>query len=168
MLKKRIAYVDYNGASREEDFYFNLTKAELMELELGGGLSENLKRIVESEDMEAIVRNFKEVILSAYGQKSEDGKRFMKSDALREAFYENPAYSELFIELASNPDSAVEFIKGILPSDLANEVNIIEKQSVETVELPQEPTPVLTEKELALLSHEELLRLAAIGRDQTR
>lgn len=117
MFVKTITYEDFNGAERTEDFYFNLTNAEIMEMELGeaGGLTEMLDRIVKSKDAPAIVANFKKIILQAYGEKSPDGRRFIKSPELREEFAQTEAYSQLFMELASNDDSAAEFVNGIMP-----------------------------------------------------
>lgn len=121
MLKKTIKYVDYNGNEREEDFYFNLSKAEVTEMELSvdGGLSNMLETLVKTKDNKQIVNLFKEIILKSYGEKSLDGKRFIKSKELSEAFAQTEAYSELFISLALNEDEAANFIKGILPADLA-------------------------------------------------
>ena len=117
MLKKTIKYTDYNGVEREEDFFFNLNKTELMEMEIGteGGLAEKIQTIVKTKDNAAIFKTFKELILKAYGVKSDDGKRFMKSDALRAEFEQTEAYSELFMELATNADAASAFINGIVP-----------------------------------------------------
>lgn len=120
MLKKTITYVDYNGTERTEDHYFNLTKAELMEMEMStsGGLAEMIQRIVSAQDAPAIIKIFKELILRAYGQKSPDGKRFIKNDELREEFSQTEAYSQLFMELATDADAASKFISGIIPSDI--------------------------------------------------
>lgn len=118
MLKKSITYTDYNGTVRTEDFYFNLTKAEIAELELGttGGLTEMIKRIVAANDMPTIISIFKKLILQAYGEKSPDGKRFVKSEELSTAFSQTEAYSELFMELATNDVAANAFFEGIIPS----------------------------------------------------
>ena len=104
MLKKTIQYVDYNGVERKEDFYFNLSKAEVTEMELSvdGGLANMLEQIVNSKDNKRIVELFKNIILKAYGEKSPDGRRFMKSEEISQAFAETEAYSELFISLAMN------------------------------------------------------------------
>lgn len=120
MLKKTINYVDYNGVERKEDFYFNLSKAEVAEMELSvdGGLSNMIERIVNSKDNKEIIALFKQIILKAYGEKSPDGKRFVKSKEISEAFSQTEAYSELFVELALNEEKAANFIKGILPLDL--------------------------------------------------
>ncbi len=118
MLKKTITYSDYNGLERTEDFYFNLTKAEIMEMELSttGGLSEMISRIVAAQDAPAIIKVFKELILKAYGQKSADGKRFVKSAALSEEFEQTEAYSILFMELATDADAAAKFVNAIVPA----------------------------------------------------
>lgn len=118
MLKKKITYTDYNGTERTEDFYFNLTKAEITEMELGttGGLAEMIRKIVDAQDAPSIVKIFKDIILKAYGEKSPDGKRFIKSDEISTAFSQTEAYSQLFMELAMDADAAAEFINGIIPN----------------------------------------------------
>ena len=122
MLKKTITYTDYNGAERKEDFYFNLTKAEIMEMEMSisGGLTEMINRIVAAQDAPAIVKIFKELILKAYGEKSADGRRFMKVDEngvpLSINFSQTEAYSQLFMELATDADAASAFVNGIVPN----------------------------------------------------
>lgn len=120
MLKKTVTYTDYNGVERTEDFYFNLSKAEVAEMELSvdGGLSQMLENIVKSKDNKQIISIFKNIVLKSYGEKSLDGKRFIKSDEIREAFAQTEAYSEIFIELALNEQAAAEFINGILPANL--------------------------------------------------
>ena len=124
MLKKTITYTDYNGAERKEDFYFNLSKAEVMEMELSttGGLAEMIKRIVAAQDQPAIIKVFKDLILKAYGEKSPDGKRFIKSPELSDAFAQTEAYSILFMELATNDEAAAKFINGIVPADMAQQI----------------------------------------------
>lgn len=118
MLKKTITYVDYNGAERTEDFYFNLSKAEVMEMEMStsGGLAEMIKKIVAAQDAPAIIKIFKELILKAYGEKSPDGKRFIKSEEIATSFSQTEAYSQLFMELATNADEAAKFVNGIIPA----------------------------------------------------
>lgn len=120
MLKKTITYTDYNDNERTEDFYFNLSKAELTEMELStaGGLAEMIQRIVSTQDAPKIVKVFKDLVLAAYGEKSADGKRFIKTEELREAFSQTEAYSELFMELATDADAAAAFVNGIVPKDL--------------------------------------------------
>lgn len=120
MLKKTMTYVDYNGNERTEDFYFNLSKAEVMEMEMSttGGLAEMIQRIVAAQDAPAIIKVFKDLVLKAYGVKSPDGKRFIKSEALKEEFSQTEAYSNLFMELATDADAAAKFVNGIVPQDV--------------------------------------------------
>lgn len=117
MLKKTITYTDYNGVERTEDFYFNLTKAEVMEMEMStsGGLSEMINKIVETQDVPAIIKIFKDIILKSYGEKSLDGKKFVKSEELSNAFSQTEAYSMLFMELATDTEAASNFINAIVP-----------------------------------------------------
>ena len=130
MLTKTIKYTDYNGVEREETFLFNLSKAELMEMELGttGGLSEIVKKIIDTEDIPSIIRIFKEIILKAYSEKSDDGKRFIKIDEngrpLSLEFSQTEAYSNLFMELSTDSKKAAEFINGIIPNDLKSIENV--------------------------------------------
>lgn len=120
MLKETIKYTDYNSVERTEDFWFHLSKAELMEWEMGttGGLTEMIKRIVDAQDAPAIIKIFKELVLKAYGQKSPDGKRFIKSEELATEFSQTEAYSQLFMDLATDADKAAAFVNGIMPSDV--------------------------------------------------
>ena len=118
MLKKTITYADYNGVERTEDFYFNLSKAEVMEMEMTttGGLAEQITKIIAAQDNPSIIKIFKNLVLKSYGEKSPDGKRFIKNDELRTAFSETEAYSNLFMELATNTDAATSFVNGIVPN----------------------------------------------------
>ena len=124
MIKKTITYKDYNDIERTEDFYFNLSKAEVMEMELSttGGLAEMIKRIVAAQDQPAIIKIFKDLVLKAYGEKSADGKRFVKSDEIASGFSQTEAYSILFMELATDADAAAQFVNGIVPADAAKQV----------------------------------------------
>ena len=120
MLKKIITYTDYNGVERTEDFYFNISKAELIEMEVGtsGGYGEMLKKIIAAQDAPTIIKIFKELILKAVGVKSADGKRFIKNDEVRDEFAQTEAYSALFMELATDADAASKFVNGIMPANL--------------------------------------------------
>ena len=120
MLKKTIKYTDYDGNEREEDFYFNLSKAEITEMELSkeGGMSEYIKKISATQNGPELIKLFKDIIIKSYGEKSLDGKRFIKNNELTEAFTQTEAYSELFIELASNADESAKFINGIMPKNM--------------------------------------------------
>ena len=125
MLKKTITYEDFNGVERKEDFYFNLSKAEIMEMQFGtvGGLDAMLKKIIDAKDVKSIMDTFKMLILKAYGIKSDDGRRFIKSEEISKEFEQTEAYSILYMELASDDNAAAEFVNGIIPKDVATEVS---------------------------------------------
>ena len=120
MLKKTITYVDYNGVERTDDCYFNLSKAEITEMEMStaGGLAEMIQNIIKAQDAPAIIKIVKDLILKAYGEKSPDGKRFIKSKELSTAFSQTEAYSILFMELATDADAAADFVNGIIPQNV--------------------------------------------------
>ena len=124
MLKKTIKYTDYNGVERTEDFYFNLNKAEIMEMQLTtvGGLDAYLKKIISAQDMPTLMRIFKDLILKSYGVKSDDGRRFIKNEKLREEFEQTEAYSILYMELSTDAESAAAFVNGIIPADVAKQL----------------------------------------------
>lgn len=121
MTKKTITYTDYNGVERTEDFYFNLEQAEITEMELSeaGGLSNMIQKIVGASDMPSLIKLFKGLILKAYGIKSADGRRFIKSEELSKEFTETPAYSKLFMELATDEKKAADFVNSIIPQEVA-------------------------------------------------
>lgn len=123
MLKKEITYTDYNGTQRTESFHFNLSKAEIMEMELGttGGYTELVQKIIEAQDTASLIKIFKDLILKSYGEKSLDGKRFIKSEEISAGFAQTEAYSELFMELATDDKAAADFVNGIIPADVAAE-----------------------------------------------
>lgn len=123
MIKKTIKFVDYDDNEREEDFYFNLSKAELAEMQLSttGGLEKMIEEIIKTKDVPKIMEIFKKIISASYGKKSPDGRRFMKSQEILDEFMQTEAYSNLFMELSSNADVAADFIKGIIPNDLRKE-----------------------------------------------
>lgn len=129
MLKKTITYTDYDGNERTEDFYFNLSKAEIseMELSINGGLTKLIEKIVQENDQAKIVEYFKDLILRSYGEKSLDGKRFIKSKELSEAFSQTEAYSELFMELATDADAAAAFVNAITPN--VDKVETVEQKT---------------------------------------
>jgi len=131
MLKKTITYEDFNGNQRTEDLYFNLTKAELMEMELSanGGLEATINKIIAAQDSKEIMELFKGIVLKAYGEKSLDGKTFDKSEEVKNKFINSQAYSDIFMELATDADKATEFFNGIIPKDLAAEVKKEQKKS---------------------------------------
>lgn len=117
MLKKTITYKDFNGDEHTDDFYFHLSKAEAIELEASypEGLHEKIQNAVSTKNMKDIVALFKMLILKSYGVKSEDGKRFVKSDELSKEFEQTDAYSELFLDLATNEGASKEFVDGVIP-----------------------------------------------------
>lgn len=117
MLKKTVTYSDFDEQQRTEEFYFNLTEAELteMELSLNGGLSQLLDKIVKEHNQKKIIEYFKEIVLKSYGEKSLDGRQFIKNDKIREEFASTAAYSVIFMELATDADAAAAFVNGIMP-----------------------------------------------------
>lgn len=119
MIKKTITYIDYNDNERTEDFYFNLSKAELTEMELTetGGLVNLINRIIAEQDNKAIIEMFKDLVIKSHGVKSADGRKFIKNENTREDFTQTEAYSEIFMELATDADAAAVFVKGILPKE---------------------------------------------------
>lgn len=130
MLAKELTYTDFDGNERKETFYFNLTKAELIEMEYSevGGFATMIQNIIDSRDQSRIISLFKKLVMLAYGEKSPDGKFFNKSDDIRYRFEHSQAYSDIFMELATNTESAIAFVNGIMPADVAEEVN---KEAIE-------------------------------------
>jgi hypothetical protein len=165
MLKKTITYEDFNGDEVSEDFFFHMSKAELVELELShkGGLSDALKRIISEEDGKAIIDEFKNIILSAYGKRSPDGKRFIKNQELRDEFASTEAYSTLFMELVMDTDAAIEFINGVVPQGIAEEAaKITNLKAVEEGVTVVKPEPVIIHRdELLAMSPEDFDNLRA-------
>lgn len=124
MLKKTMTYTDYNGTERTEDFYFNLTKAELIEMGLSenGGLDALIDKIISEKNQKEIIKLFKEIILKAYGEKSLDGKHFVKSEEISTAFSQTEAFSDLFMELAFDAKAGADFINALIPSNIAQDI----------------------------------------------
>lgn len=124
MLKKTITYTDYNGEERTEDFYFNLTPAELTEMEYSSDIpmSSLIDRLSKSKDVPETIKIFKELILKAYGEKSPDGRRFIKSEELSTAFSQTEAYNELFMECATDSKAGAAFINGIMPNEAMKKI----------------------------------------------
>lgn len=123
MLKKTVTFTDYNGTNRTMDFHFHLSKAEITEMEMStaGGLAEMIQNVVKAQDAPAIIKIFKDLVLKAYGEKTPDGLYFIKSEEKSKAFSQTEAYSQIFMELATDADAAAKFINGIIPSDIAAE-----------------------------------------------
>ncbi len=122
MLKKTITYTDYDGVQRTEDFYFNLSKAEITEMELSmeGGMRAYIQKIIAAKSQLALVTLFKEIVMKSYGKKSQDGRLFMKNDTIRAEFEAHPAYSMIYMDLVTDEAKASAFVNGIMPADAQN------------------------------------------------
>lgn len=128
MIKKTIPYTDYDGTERTEDFYFNLSMAELMEMQTSveGGMRGYIQRIMAANDQTALMKLFKDVLLMTYGKKSDDGRLFVKNDAIRAEFEASPAFSVIYMELMSDAQKAADFINSLMPADLRNQNSAME------------------------------------------
>ena len=128
MYKKKIKYVDYNGVEREEEFLFNLNESEVFTLELSyaGTYTEAIKAIIDAQDQAALIKMFRELILKAYGEKSADGKHFMKSEEISKKFECTEAFNKLFMELATDDKAGAEFVNGVMPQKAGNENSVTE------------------------------------------
>lgn len=171
MLKKTIKYSDLDGNPIEEDFYFHLNMAEISKMELGtdGGLAAKLQKLAKAANGREIIDQFEAVIMGAYGVRSEDNKRFIKTKEVKDAFYESDAYSELFMELISGADKAAEFVKGILPAGFEQEVQRLQDEKTKSVSSnvfetnPSEPAQALpySAVDIMNMSAEEFAALKA-------
>lgn len=123
MVQKTIKYTDFNGVEREEDFYFNLTEAELMEMNLTtrGGLKAHLEAIINTQDTPALAELFKKIIDKSYGVKSPDGRKFMKSEEIIDDFRATQAYSNLYMSLITDANAAAAFINSVVPENIAKQ-----------------------------------------------
>lgn len=124
MYKKTVTYEDYKGNTRTEDFYFNLNKAELVELELStkGGLTVTMDRIIAAQDNPTLFKIFKDLVSKSYGVLSDDGRKFIKNQEVLDDFMQTEAYSIIFSELATNAEAAAEFFNNVIPQNLAKEL----------------------------------------------
>lgn len=124
MYKITETYTDYDGNQRTEDFYFHLTKAEIMEFDFlqQGGMEKMIEKIISTQDRKSLIEIFKTLVIGAYGEKSMDGRRFMKNDEVKQSFIETEAYSQIFMRLATDAKAASEFINNIIPKDLQGEL----------------------------------------------
>lgn len=122
MHVEKIKYIDFNGQEREEEFLFNLTKQEVIEMEVSaeGGVTEMIKRIVAAKDYKSIVAVLKDFILRSYGVKSADGRRFMKSDEIRDSFAQTEAFSALYMKLAFDADATAKFVNEVVPANIGD------------------------------------------------
>lgn len=126
MFKQTITYTDFNDVERTEDFYFNLTKAEItkMNLSQSGGLIALLTKMTQTQDVPSIVSMFEEIVLSSYGEPTLDGRGFSKSEAITKAFTQTEAYSQFYMDLMTDSEVASAFIKGIVPKDIAKQIDV--------------------------------------------
>lgn len=144
MLKLPITFEDFDGELVTEVHHFNLSRTDLVDLELleEGGLERKLRRIVEEQDHRALIAEFKSLVLTAYGIRSEDGKRFIKNQQVREEFAQTAAYDSLFFLLATDDKAAANFWLGIVPKSLREEV---EKEMAKDEDLKDlTPEPVIS------------------------
>jgi len=160
MHKIEVPYVDFNGDQRVDTLYFNLTKAEFMEQQLrhNGKWQDQMQRIIDSNDGATIIDEFKRIIFSAYGEKSEDGRYFRKSEEISQAFADSAAYDVFFMSIVTDADAAAKFVNALVPQDLASAVAeskiaqpqdhlaaqkaVVEQSAiVHEPELPAEPAP---------------------------
>lgn len=123
MVKKTITYIDYDGTERTEDFYFNLSEAEITEMQLSveGGMRGYIEKIVAAKSQLEVVKLFKEILLRSYGKKSLDGRLFVKNEANTAEFVANPAYSKIYMELVTDTDAATKFVNALIPANTQNQ-----------------------------------------------
>lgn len=169
MLRKVIKYNDLNGNPTQGEFYFHLSKADVVKLQVSkkGGLEAWLRRIVAAEDESAIIQEFENLIRLSAGKKSDDGKRFIRDPEVLSEFFDTDAYSEFFMELCTNAEAAAEFINGIIPDDLAETMAKVKAGQAEDrlPEIDTGPTPqrVLTKAEAVAMDADELQAMLAAG-----
>lgn len=120
MIKKTVTYKDLNGKERTETFYFHYFESEIMDMEMSeeGGLAERIQRIIDAKDQASLLKVIKKFVIDAYGIKSDDGRRFNKSQEVKDAFVECPAYSKIYMELLTNDELAAEFVNKVVPEDM--------------------------------------------------
>lgn len=125
MYKETVKYIDYNGVERTEDVYFNLSKAELMEMQLStaGGFDTMINKLIKAQDQPTLVKVFKDIILRSYGVPSPDGRRFVKTKELTEEFTQTEAYSDLYMKFITDSEAAAKFINGIMPKSLIEQMS---------------------------------------------
>lgn len=147
MLKRNITYTDLDGNQVTEAYYFNLSKTDLidMELSVADGFAKMLQRIINADDNRKLIQEFKKLILTSYGERSEDGRRFIKNEELSTAFSQTPAFDELFMEFVTSDNAAAEFIMAVIPADFAGEV----KNAVDAAPLLQSTAPSASNPALA-------------------
>lgn len=128
MYKITKKFEDFNGVEKEQDFWFHLSKADILKMELSeeGGMDKRLDKLVKTKDMKEAIKVFEGLLLMAYGVKTDDG-RFVKNDQVRAEFASSAAYSDIYFELATNPEAAQKFVEGVIPKfeEQANKVTSI-------------------------------------------
>lgn len=140
MLKKTITYEDFDGNQVTEDHFFHLSKADLVEMEVSqkGGMAAYLQTIIDSDDGNQIMAQFKSLILKSYGKRSDDGRRFTKNDQLRQEFESSEAYSTMFMELVTDAGAAAQFVEGVVPHNLENDPQLAKLRQANAA-LPPDP-----------------------------
>ena len=149
MFSRTFEYKGYDGQTRKETWWFNLSESELLKMELGsvGGLNGLMNRMLREEHPEKIVDTFEKIILGAVGERSSDGRRFLKRNgAVAEDFRETPAYDQLFLELVSSGDAFATFLKGAIPDEVRANIEKLEAEKA-----AKEAEPVMKEPELKLV-----------------
>ena len=133
MLTKEITYTDYNGMNHTDTYYFNLNKAEIIKLnyKYKGGFDQHIQNIINNNDERGMLELVEDLILMSHGEKSANGIDFIKNDFTKTRFQNSEAYSELFVELISNPDKLTEFVNGIIPAGLMAQLDTIKKKELE-------------------------------------
>lgn len=120
MVRREIKFTDFNGKSQTEVGYFNINKAELGKLQMrhNGTYLDYLKLLSERKKVEEMYNFVYELILDSYGEKDPEGRKFIKTPEMRTDFEQSLAFSEMIVDLVSNPDDLANFVKGIMPPDL--------------------------------------------------
>lgn len=165
MLTKTITYTDFNDNERTEDFYFHLSEREIMNLhtKYDGGLDGAIEAMVQSNDIHELLAVLQEIILLSYGVKSADGKSFVKSDEVKQQFEYSAAFSELYLDLLSDEQNAVDFIKNLLPTKAQKRIEELEAEAkpkpdvVQTVSVP-DAGQVSAEDTLVTLKQVDFMR----------
>ena len=135
MYKMTVTYPDFDGTERTEDFFFHLSKSEITKMNFAtpGGMEAYLNKIINSKDGEQIMNTFDMFITKSFGVKSEDGKHFRKTQEDLDDFLSSAAYDQIFMELCTDSDKAAKFVNGIIPADLAAEIDKMNKANIKPV-----------------------------------
>lgn len=165
MLKKTVTYKDFNGEDVTEDFFFNLNKAELIEIEMSypGGFGKHIQAIAKAEDKPKLVEMFKKLLLTSYGVKSDDGKKFLKNQILRDEFEASTPYSDIFMELMTNEDFQTQFLNGVMPANLSEDLAKLAASEKTEVILPED-VQIISRADAIAMDSDELMSKLATGR----